>query len=132
MSNFTVAREELLRAYDQAIELTRKEDITFYTALRKKLNAIIGNNYAKWENYMLICENYSFLEFNLSMVAVIISLATLAAGCNNGWGYAILIVMIIVISKDLNKILNSRIQNPYQLEFSFSFKCYIKRGYQNA
>ena len=36
VDNITAAREELLRAYNQAIELTRKEDITFYTALQKK------------------------------------------------------------------------------------------------
>ena len=75
--NISKSRNELIKVYDDALEKTIKEDITLYTALYQKLNAKVGNNYQKWRNYKLICENYKFLEFNLSFVAIIISLAAL-------------------------------------------------------
>ena len=75
--NISKSRNELIKVYDDALEKTIKEDITLYTALYQKLTAKVGNNYQKWRNYKLICENYKFLEFNLSFVAIIISLAAL-------------------------------------------------------
>lgn len=75
--NIAVSRKDLIEVYDDALEMTRKENITLYTALYQKLDAKIKSNYSKWRNYKLICENYKFLEFNLSFVAIIISLAAL-------------------------------------------------------
>ena len=75
--NIAVSRKDLIEVYDDALEMTRKENITLYTALYQKLDAKIKSNYSKWRNYKLFCENYKFLEFNLSFVAIIISLAAL-------------------------------------------------------
>lgn len=75
--NIIVTRKELLNIYDEAIKITQNKNILLYTVLYQKLDNSIKNDYEKWKNYKLICENYNFLEFNLSFVAIIISLVAL-------------------------------------------------------
>ena len=96
--NIAKSRKDLIEVYDDALEKTRKGDITLYTALYQKLNAKVGNNYQKWRNYKLICENYKYLEFNLSFVAIIISLAALVEANCAIWGIAILCIGIAILA----------------------------------
>ncbi len=110
--NIIVTRKELLNIYDEAIKITQNKNILLYTVLYQKLDKSIKNDYEKWKNYKLICENYNFLEFNLSFVAIIISLVALVEVELGLMVMSVLTIGIILLS--MMAILMHRREKNYQ------------------
>ena len=111
MKNFIDSnlKNELMEIYDRA---KAKETETMYSSLKEELKTYLENDSdgSKLESYKMICENASFIEFNINVAAIIISIGGLVIDSSTSCCFAsilaiaaILITAIVAIKMHLRE-----------------------------